>query len=147
MPLAAQTVVNTLVARVTAGATTALGARFYSDHPHPFDQSELPAGRAEIEEEPAEAVMLSGTVHQHSARVAISLYVRATDDIDATLNALVAQVLPLLFAAPLPYGLEIDGAVTREPVREGQADLMRAVIPLRALYFAAASAPETILSA
>lgn len=146
MPLAAQTVTNTLVARVT-GAATAMGARFYSEHPQPFGESELPAGRLEIEEEPAEAVMLSGTVHQHTARVLVSLYVDNGTTADATLNALISQVLAALFAAPLPYALEISGEIDRAPVREGQADLKRAVIPLRALYFVAASAPETILSA
>ena len=145
MTLAAAQVIDALVARIT-GASTAMGARFYSDHPHPFDVSELPAGRAELAEEPAEAVMLSGSVHQHSGRVTVSLDVRATDDIDATLHALVAAVLAALFAAPIPYALEISGEITRTPVREGQADLMRAVIPLRALYFVASSAPETILS-
>lgn len=144
--LAAQTVTNALAARVT-GAGTAMGTRFYSDHPHPFDPSELPAGRLELAEEPAEAAMLSSTVHQYTARIKASVIVRATDDADATLNALIAAVLPALFAAPVPYGLEIEGAIEREPVREGQADLMRAVIPITALYFAAASAPETILSA
>jgi hypothetical protein len=145
MTLAAQTVTNTLVARVT-GAGTALGSRFYSEHPHPFDESELPAGRLEIEEEPSEAVMLSSDVHMHKARALVSLYVHNTTTADATLNALVATVLPALFAAPIPYALEIEGPIERTPQREGQADVKRAVIPLRALYFAAASAPETILS-
>lgn len=145
MTLAAQTVTSTLVARVT-GAGTALGSRFYSEHPAPFDESELPAGRLEIEEEPAEAVMLSNTVHQHKARCLVSLYVHNASTADATLNALIATVMPALFAAPVPYALEIDGPIERTPLREGQADVKRAVIPLRALYFVAASAPETILS-
>jgi hypothetical protein len=146
MPLAAQTVTTALVARVT-GASTAMGSRFYSEHPQPFDESELPAGRLEIEEEPAEAVMLTGTIHQHKARVKVSLYVHNVSTPDATLNALVSQVLTALFTAPVPYALEIEGEIERTPVTEGQADIKRAVIPLRALYFVAASAPETILSA
>jgi len=144
MPLAAQTVTAALVARLVAANVA--GARVYSDHPHPFDPSELPAIRVEMQEEPAERVMLSTSVHEHRGRVLISGYVRATDDIDAALNILVSAALTALFAAPLPYGLEIDGEVLRDSVREGQADLMRVQLPLRALYFVAASAPETILS-
>ena len=145
MALAAQTVTDTLVARVT-GASTAMGSRFYSEHPHPFDEGELPAGRLEIEEEPAEAVMLSGTIHQHKALCKVSLYVHNTTTADATLNALISPVLAALFAAPVPYALEIVGEIERTPVREGQADLKRAVITLSAMYFVAASAPETIVS-
>lgn len=144
MPLAAQTVVSTLVARLS-GATAA-GVRVYADHPQPFALAELPAWRIDIAEEPAEAVMLTGTIHEHRARVMVRGYVRALDDIDAALNALLAAATPALFAAPVPYALEIDGAIERDMVSEGQADLARVTLPLRALYFVAASAPETIVS-
>lgn len=144
MPLAAQTVVDAVVSRLS-GATAAAD-RVYSDHPWPFDISELPAWRVESEDEPAQTATLSGAIAEYRPRIRASGVLRAIDGVDAAGNALVAQALPALFAAPVPYGLEIDGDVERLPASEGEAAVIRITLPLRAHYFAALAAPETILS-
>jgi hypothetical protein len=144
MPLATQTVADAIVARLS-GATDAAD-RVYSDHPWPFAESELPAWRVEVFEEPSQGAMLSGDTNEYRPRIVVSGVVRATDAVDAELNALVADALPALFAAPIPYGLELDGEIERAHATEDAAAVGRVSLPLRALYFAALTAPETILS-
>jgi hypothetical protein len=139
MPLATQTVADAIVARLS-GATDAAD-RVYSDHPWPFAESELPAWRVEVQ-----GAMLSGDTNEYRPRIVVSGVVRATDAVDAELNALVADALPALFAAPIPYGLELDGEIERAHATEDAAAVGRVSLPLRALYFAALTAPETILS-
>lgn len=137
MPIAAETVAEAVRTRI--------GVTAHTDHPHPFDESELPAWRVTYEVEEHEAATLAGTTVQHRLPLRLQGVVRNTSDAMGALNALAATALPLVFAAPIPYGLEPDGEITRDLQGDGQAAVGVIEIPLRATYFTAITAPETIL--
>lgn len=135
--LAAQTVAEAVRARI--------GATAHTDHPHPFDEAELPAWRVLYEIEEHESVTLAGTTVQHRLPLRLQGFAHSVTDPMGALNAIAATALPLVFAAPVPYGLEPAGEITRELQAEGQAAVGVIEIPLRAIFFTAITAPETIL--
>lgn len=135
--LAAETVAEAVRARI--------GATAYTRHPHPFDESDLPAWRVEYETEPTEFATLAGNIVQHKLPLRLKGYARSATDIPGALNAMAATALPLVFAAPVPYGLQPDGEITREMSAEGEAAIGVIDIPVLAIYFTATTAPETIL--
>ena len=137
MTLAAQTVAEAVRARI--------GVSAYTSHPQPFDESELPAWRVEYEPETTEFATLAGGIVQHKLPLRLKGYARSVTDLPAALNAMAATALPLVFAAPVPYGLEPDGEITREMASQGEAAVGVIDIPVRAMYFTATTAPETIL--
>lgn len=136
----------TLAAETVAEAVrTRIGVTAHTDHPHPFDASELPAWRVLYEQEQHEAATLAGTTVQHRLPLKLQGIARNTTDAMSAMNAMAATALPLVFAPPIPYGLEPDGEITRELQGEGQAAVGVIEIPIRATYFTAITAPETIL--
>lgn len=137
--LAAETVANIVAARI--------GVNAFTSHPHPFAEADLPAWRVEYHLEPTECASLDGDISQHTLSIKAKGYARATDDLDTALNALASSAMSAVFAAPVPYGLSLEGEVTRDMASEGQADVGVIELPIQALYFTRPSAPETILSA
>lgn len=136
----------TLAAETVAEAVrTRIGATAFTDHPHPFDASELPAWRVTYDAEQHEAATLAGTIVQHRLPIRLQGFARNTGDALGALNAMAATALPLVFAAPIPYGLEPDGEITRELQGEGQAAFGVIDIPIRATFFTGITTPETIL--
>jgi len=138
MALAAQQVAEAVRSRI--------GPTAYTDHPHPFAEAELPAWRVVYEGELTEGATMDGTVVQHGLKLRAIGHARAVDDLDAALNAMAATALPLIFAPPVPYGLQPDGEIERPMPGEGEAAIGAIEIPLRAIFFTRADAPETILS-
>jgi hypothetical protein len=70
--------------------------------------------------------------------------VRAVADLDDQMHALAAGALPLIFAEPVPYGLQLI-AINRRLQGDGEAAVGVISLDLQATFFAAAAAPETIL--
>ncbi len=137
MALAAQTVAEAVRSRI--------GVTAHTNHAHPFDESELPAWRVVYDPEETEAATLTGTTVQHRLPLRLQGVARNTADVMDALNDMAAAALPLVFAPPVPYGLEPDGEITRQLQAEGQAAVGVIEIPIRATYFTAITAPETIL--
>lgn len=137
MTLAAETVAEAVRARI--------GASAHTDHPQPFDESELPAWRVTYDMEQHEAATLAGTTVQHRLPIKLQGIARDTGDALGALNAMAATALPLVFAPPIPYGLEPAGEIVRELQGDGQAAVGVIEIPLLAHFFTAITAPETIL--
>lgn len=144
MSLAAAQVVDELVSRLTGVAAT--GTRVYPSRAWPLAEADLPAWRVFVDDESVEQVGLDGDIHKHTPTIACRAYVSATADLDDALNSLAAAGLSALFAAPRPYGLELT-AINRGMAAEGEAKLGTVTLLVRVEFYAAASAPETILSA
>ena len=142
MALAAAQVVDALAARVAPLA--ALGGRVKTSRTWPWSEAELPAARVFATQEDVEPVMLDGT-NQHTLEVLVQITARASQDLDDSLHALAAGALPLLFAAPAPYALQLT-AIERDLATEGEAAVGRISLVLRAVFCAAPTAPETITS-
>ena len=137
----------TLAAETVAEAVrTRIGASAFTDHPHPFAESELPAWRVTYEGELTDGATMDGTIVQHGLKLRLIGHARAVDDLDTALNAMAATALPLIFAPPAPYGLQPDGEIERPMPGEGEAALGSIEIPLRAIFFTRAAEPETIIS-
>jgi hypothetical protein len=135
--IAAQTVAETVRSRI--------GSTAFTNHPHAFDESELPAWRVTYEDEEHESVTLSGNIVQHRLPIKVQGNALSPTDVLGALNTMAATALPLIFAPPVPYGLEPAGEVRRELESEGQAHTGSIEIPLRATYFTSLTDPETIL--
>jgi hypothetical protein len=138
MPIAAETVAELVRSRI--------GVTAHTDHPHPFDVSELPAWRVEYEIEPVAAATLDGAVFEHRLEIHARGYVRAASSADAALNVIASAALDAIFAAPVPYGLEPGGEIERRLEGEGEAATAVVDIPLRAHFFTSSADPNTILS-
>lgn len=136
--LAAETVANTVASRI--------GGNAFTSHPHPFAEDELPAWRVEYQVEPTENASLDG-INQHVLSIKAKGYARAVDDLESALNTLASAAMSAVFASPVPYGLSLEGEVTRDMANEGQAAVGVIELPIQALYFTRPSSPETILSA
>jgi hypothetical protein len=137
MTLAAETVAETVRSRI--------GSTAFTNHPHPFDESELPAWRVTYEDDEHESVTLSGSIVQHRLPIKVQGNAMSPTDVLGALNEMSAIALPLIFAAPVPYGLEPAGEIRRELESDGQAHTGSIEIPLRAMYFTTLIDPETIL--
>jgi hypothetical protein len=61
------------------------------------------------------------------------------------MHALAEAGLALLFAPPLPYGLELIG-IGRDTTGDGEAAVARITLQLQCTYFVAPAAPGVILS-
>lgn len=138
MPIAVETVAEAVRSRI--------GSNAFTDHPHPFDESELPAWRVEYEEEPVAAATLAGGIFEHRPEIRVRGSVRDTADAGSALNLIASAALQSIFADPVPYGLEPAGEIRRVSQREGEASVASIEIPLRALFFTSSSDPETIIS-
>jgi hypothetical protein len=143
MALAAATVVDALAARLLPMPATA--GRVYTSRLWPLTEADLPAWRVTAEEEGVSPAQLDG-VNAHSLLIEAACTTRATSDLDDSLHALAASGLALLFAGTVPFGLQLE-RIDRYLSQEGEASVGVVTLSLRALFFVAPSAPETILSA
>lgn len=143
MALAAAQVVDALAARVAVQAGLGTGGAKTS-RVWPWGEEELPACRVFAQDEQVQLATQEG-LNQHNLAVDVQYTCRATADLDDAMHALAAAGLPLLFANPVPYGLQLTG-ITRETATEGEAAVGRITLQLLAIFFAAPQAPETILS-
>lgn len=143
MSLAAAQVVAVIASRLN-GATVA-AANVFTDRSWPLDASQLPAWKVVAGDEEISRAVLGAQVHEDFFEIEAEARVHALSDIDQAMNAIVAEALPALFAAPVPYDLELKG-IRRKPASEGQADIGLITLVLGAHFFFDAAAPETILS-
>lgn len=143
MALAAAQVVDALAARVAGMALLGAGG-VKTSRAWPWAEADLPAARAFAADE---AVQLAGIdfVNQHLLNVDLQFTTQATADLDDDMNALAAQALPLLFAQPVPYGLQLTG-INRQLAAEGEAAIGRITLQLQATFYVAPASPETIIS-
>ena len=139
MALAAAQVIDAVAARLAAA-----GRPVYTSRLWPLAESALPAWRVTAEDELVERQSLGDDLCQHTLTVQLRGYARATDDLDDALHALAASAMPLIFAAPVPYDLQLT-AIDRYVETAGEASLGAITLTARALYFVRASAPEIIL--
>lgn len=141
MALAAAQVVDALAARLAPMVAT--GGRVYTSRAWPLAEADLPAWRVTAEDESVEIAMIGGT-NMHALDIAAEATARATADLDDALHALAATALPLIFAAPVPYELQLTG-IGRRMASEGEAAVGVITLRLRATYYVEPAAPETIL--
>lgn len=142
MALAAAQVVDAIAARLVPMPATA--GRVYTSRTWPIDEASMPAWRVTAEREDVALSMTEG-VDEHQLAVRARAVARATADIDDTLHALAASGLALLFAPPVPYGLQLD-AIDRELAIEGESSVGAISLELRATFYVAPATPETIHS-
>lgn len=141
MALAAAQVIDALAARLAPMAATA--GRVYTSRTWPLAEADLPAWRVTADDEAVENAMMGGA-NVHALDLSAEAVARATADLDDTLHALAAAALPLLFAAPVPYELQLTG-IGRRVASEGEAAVGAINLRLRATYYVEPAAPETIL--
>jgi hypothetical protein len=142
MALAAAQVIDALAARLVPLAAT--GGRVYTSRLWPLAEADLPAWRVTVADEQVERVSLEN-INLHRLEVTAVAYVRAAANSDDAMHALAAGGLPLLFAAPLPYGLQLT-AIDRDAPGDGEAAMGRITLRMQATFFANPAQPETILS-
>ena len=142
MALAAAQVIDALAARLVPLAAT--GGRVYTSRLWPLDEASLPAWKITAADEVAERSSIDG-INAHRLDIDATAYVRATADADDAMHALAAGALPLLFAVPVPYDLQLLG-IGREVSNDGEAATGRITLRLQALFYVQPALPETILS-
>lgn len=143
MALAAAQVVDALAARLVPMAATA--GRVYTSRTYPLTEADLPAWRVTAGDESCERSSMDG-INLHNLEVLAACSARATANLDDTLHALASSGLQLLFAGPVPYALQLDG-IERDLSTDAEAAVGVITLRLRALFYAAPAAPDTILSA
>ena len=142
MALAAAQVVDAIAARLVPMVAT--GGRVYTSRTWPLAEADLPAWRVTAEGEDVTRATVEG-LNEHSLSVRARASARTTADLDDTLHALAASGLALLFAEPVPYGLQLE-RIDRELSTEGEAAVGAISLDMRAQYFVAPATPETIFS-
>ena len=113
MAIAAAQVLDALAARLAPTTATAV----VTDRATPIDDGTLPAWRLVAEDESAELVDVSASVYRHALRIEARGSVRAVEGLDDAMNALASLGLAALFAAPLPYQLQLN-SLRREMVED-----------------------------
>lgn len=142
MALAAAQVVDALATRLAALAATS--GHVSTSRWWPWSEAELPACNVIAQGEQVSPAAVGDRIGQHALNVDCVFTARAAADLDDTLHALAAGALPLLFAPPVPYGLQLVG-IDRRVDGDGEAAVGRITLQLVATFFADAAAPETIL--
>lgn len=142
MALAAAQVVDALAARLVPMVAT--DGRVYTSRAWPLAEADLPAWRVTAESEEVTAATVDG-LNEHGLTVRARAVARATEDIDDTLHALAASGLALLFAAPVPYGLQLQ-SIDRAMSTEGEAAVGAIALDMRAVFWVSPATPETITS-
>ena len=85
-------------------------------------------------------------INQHALLVECAGSVRDTADLDDALHVLAAQAMPLIFAAPIPFGLQLE-RIDRAMATEGEAAVGVITLSVRATFYVAAADPAITLSA
>ena len=143
MALAAAQVIDAIAARIS-GATSC-GTNVFTSRAWPIGEEIMPAARIVAGAEQITPEGLGDLLGQHLLDVDATFYVRAVADLDDAMHAIVVAALPAIFAAPVPYGLTLQG-IDREMAKEGEAAVGAITVRLQALFFTLPSQPETILS-
>ncbi len=147
MALAAAQVVDALAARLAPMAAAGLGAGgVKTSRLWPWAEDELPACRVYAADEPVEAVGgMAEPINEHALAVDVQFTVRAVADADDAMHALAEQALPLLFAAPVPYGLRLTG-INRNTATEGEAAVAQITLQLGTTFHVNPATPHVFLS-
>jgi hypothetical protein len=142
MALAAAQVVDALAARLVPMVATA--GRVYTSRAWPLADADLPAWLVTAEDEAVQPDTVE-PVNRHDLTVNATLYAKAAANLDDTLHNHAAAGLALLFAAPVPYGLQLQRISRR---LGGDPEDARGAITLQlgAVFWAAPATPETIYS-
>ncbi|MGK2897210.1 MAG: hypothetical protein ACSLE9_00785 [Burkholderiaceae bacterium] len=143
MALAAAQVIDAVAARISGA--TACGTNVFTSRAWPIGEEILPAARITGDKEEITGEGLGDRLGQHLLDINAAFYARAVADLDDALHALAVAALPAIFAAPVPYGLTLQG-IDRKMAKEGEAAVGVITLRLQALFFTVPSAPETILS-
>jgi hypothetical protein len=142
MALAAAQVVDTLAARLVPMPAT--GGRVHIDLQRPLTDSELPAWLISALPEEVLPLAMDGT-NEHNLVIVAKAVTRTTANRKDELDALAAAGLALLFAPPVPFGLQEERLEPNTPVDdEASAGAVRLL--LRAKFFVHPAQPETLLS-
>lgn len=142
MALAAAQVIDALAARIVPLAAT--GGRVHTSRAWPLSEADLPAWRVIASDEQVERAQIGG-VNQHLLEVTAAAFVRSVADIDDAMHSLAEGALALLFASPVPYGLQLVG-IDRELTTENEAAMGRVGLRMRAMFYVDPAQPGTILS-
>lgn len=142
MALAAAQVIDALAARIAAQATLGAGG-VRASRTWPWAEADLPACRIYAADEQVELVT-QDPINAHTLSVDVQYTVRATADLDDAMHAQAAAGMALLFAPPLPHGLQLTG-IARDTSTEGEAAVGRITVQLSTLFHVVPSAPETII--
>jgi hypothetical protein len=143
MALAAAQVVDALAARLAPQALGAGGVR--TSRLWPWAEAELPAVRLFAADEQVEISTIGEQINRHTLAVDAQYTLRAVADADDAMHALAEAGLALLFAPPLPHGLQLVG-INRDTTGDGEAANARITLQLQCTYFVAPAAPGVILS-
>lgn len=142
MALAAAQVIDALAARLAPMSAT--GGRVYTSRSWPLTPDDLPAWRVTAADEVATQASVDG-INEHRLDIDVAAIVRDRSDVDDLMHLMAVTALPLLFASPVPYGLQLLG-IGREVTTEGEAAVGRITLRLQALFYVRPAQPETILS-
>lgn len=143
MSLAAAQVIDAVAARIAA--LPAYAGKVHTSRAWPLAVADLPAWRVVAGDEQVEGAVLGERIGEHTLQIEARGYCRATADLDDAMHAMAVAALPAVFAAAVPYDLELKG-IDRDMQTEGEAAVGVITMRLQARYFVAAAAPETILS-
>lgn len=144
MAIAAAQAIDAVASRLS-GATPA-GTRVYTSRMWPLEKGGLPAWRVYPGDEAIEETGLGDDrIHEHNLDIEAEGTVEASADLDDAMNAMAVAALPAIFALPVPFDL-VQTGVSRQMGTEGQADVGRITLSLRANYFTRPTAPETVIS-
>jgi hypothetical protein len=147
--LAAQQVVAAIAALLAT--VSGMASSVHTEHPWPFDTSELPAWRVfDDVEEITETGLNFPARQQHELTVKCEGYCVDATTVRADLNAMAAAALTKLFASRASTSLGLNNSamvlsrIERDIVTEGQATCGRITLSLRVRFFTYSNAPETI---
>lgn len=142
MALAAAQVVDALAALMAPLPATA--GRVFTSRWHPLSEAQLPCWRLYVAQEDVLPATVDG-VNEHRLTVHVEGNLRAAVDADDAMHAMAAAALAALFAAPVPHALQLL-SIDRNVASEAEASIARVRLRVQATFYAAPSAPETILS-
>lgn len=149
--LCEQQIIDAIKTRLLNG--TDADNRVYSDRLWPIDEGKLPALRVyAMEDKVAPQTVHYPVLEKHELDVAIELCALATSGIDATINALKAEVLARLFDT-LPHAtlalknvqLVQGGTGPLQPIETATKQLAQRTLKVTAHFSAYAHQPETFV--
>lgn len=140
MTLAAQQVVDAIASRLAGTATLVTTKRM-----HPLEDANLPAWKVLPNGDDIDT-SIDGGLEDHGLEVVCTGTVRATDDIDDALGALVAAGLTAIHGTQAPqFTVATAGVSPPRLVGDGEASMAAVDVRLRCKYFTVPTAPETLL--
>lgn len=140
MSTAAKQVVDAIATRLAGAATLVTTKRL-----HPLAESDLPAfkvfrGADDIE------TSVDGTIERHRLEVMVSGFVRAVDDVDDAIDALLAAGLAAIHGTQhAQFTVTTTEVGALRTVGDGEAALAAIDIRLRSTFHASPTDPSTLL--